>query len=72
MGILMDTNCAPLVADLFLFCYESDFVLSLSGDNQSDVIEAFTSIFRNLDGLLGMAVASLVAWSAVSALRSFG
>ena len=22
----MGTNCAPLVADLFLFCYERDFV----------------------------------------------
>ena len=25
VGILMGTNCAPLVADLFLFCYERDF-----------------------------------------------
>ena len=25
VGIPMDTNCAPLVADLFLFCYERDF-----------------------------------------------
>ena len=29
----MGTNCAPLVADLFLFCYERDFMLSLSDDN---------------------------------------
>ena len=29
-GIPMGTNCAPLVADLFLFCYERDFMLSLS------------------------------------------
>ena len=28
----MGTNCAPLVADLFLFCYERDFMLSLSED----------------------------------------
>ena len=41
IGIPMGTNCAPLVADLFLFCYERDFMLSLSEDNQSDVIEAF-------------------------------
>ena len=27
----MGTNCAPLVADLFLFCYERDFMTSLSG-----------------------------------------
>ena len=37
----MGTNCAPLVADLFLFCYERDFTLSLSEDNQSGVIVAF-------------------------------
>ena len=36
----MGTNCAPLVADQFLFCCERDFMLSLSEDNQSDVIEA--------------------------------
>ena len=34
----MGTNCAPFVADLFLFCYERYFVLSLSEDNQSGVI----------------------------------
>ena len=39
----MGSNCAPLVAALFLFCYERDFMLSLSEDNQSDVIEAFNS-----------------------------
>ena len=31
----MGTNCAPLVADLFLFCYERDFMTSLSDDNQT-------------------------------------
>ena len=30
VGIPMGTSCAPLVADLFLFCYERDFMLSLS------------------------------------------
>ena len=39
VGIPMGTNCAPLLADLFLFCYERDFMLSLSEDNQSDVFE---------------------------------
>ena len=42
----MGTNCVPLVADLFLFCYERNFLLSLSEDNQSDVIEAFNSTSR--------------------------
>ena len=39
----MGTNCAPLVADLFLLCYERDFMLSLSDNNQTDIIEAFNS-----------------------------
>ena len=38
VGIPMGTNCAPLVADLFLFCYERDFMLSLSDNNQTDII----------------------------------
>ena len=38
----MGTNCAPLVADLFLFCYERDLMLYLSDNNQTNVIEAFT------------------------------
>ena len=40
VGIPMGTNWAPLVADLFLFCYERDFMLSLSDNNQNDIIEA--------------------------------
>ena len=38
VGIPMGTNCAPLVADLFLFCYEKVFVSSLSDVNQAEVI----------------------------------
>ena len=52
VGIPMGTNCAPLVADLFLFCYERDFMTSLSDDNQADIIEAFYSTFRYLNDLL--------------------
>ena len=53
-GISMDTNCAPLVADLFLFSYERDFMLSLSDNKQSDIIEAFNSTSRYLDDLLNI------------------
>ena len=42
VGISMGTNCAPLVADLFLFCYERVFMKDLSSDNQTDVIKAST------------------------------
>ena len=30
VGIPMGTNCAPLIADLFLCCYERNFMTSLS------------------------------------------
>ena len=49
VDIPMGTNCAPLVADLFLLCYERDFMLSLSDNNQADVIESLSSISRYLD-----------------------
>ena len=31
----MGTYCAPLVADLFLFCYKRDFMLPLFDNNQA-------------------------------------
>ena len=46
VGIPMGANCAPLVADLFLFYYARDFMLSLSDNNQTDIIEAFNSTSR--------------------------
>ena len=52
IDIPMRTNCAPLVADLFLFCYDRDFMKSLSRENQADIIEAFNSTSRYLDDLL--------------------
>ena len=54
VGIPMGTNSAPLVADLFLFFYERDFMLSLSYNNQADIIEAFNSTSRCLDDLLNI------------------
>ena len=42
-GIPMGTNCAPLVADLFLYCHGRDFMTSLSYDNQVEIIEALNS-----------------------------
>ena len=52
--IPMGINCAPLVADLFLFCYERDFMLSLSDNNQTDGFEAVNSTSRYLYDLLNI------------------
>ena len=55
VGIPMGTNCATLAADLlWVFFYERDFMTSLFGDNQGDIIEAFNSTSRYLDDLLNI------------------
>ena len=35
----MGTNCAPLDAKLYLFCYERDFMMSVT----DDIMDAFKS-----------------------------
>ena len=50
----MGTNCAPLVADLFLFCYERDFMMSLPDDKQADIIDAFNTTSGYLDDILNI------------------
>ena len=52
VGFPMGTNCAPLVADLILFGYERDFMLSQSYNNY--IIDAFHSTSRYLDDLLNI------------------
>ena len=47
----MGTDCTPLAADLFLFCYKRDFTMSLSDDKQADVIDAFNITSRYLDDI---------------------
>ena len=53
VGIPMGTNCAPLVADLFPFCYKRDFMMSLSDDKQV-VIDSFNTTSRYLDDILNI------------------
>ena len=50
MGII----CAPLVADLLLFCYERDFMVSLSDDKQADIIVTFSTTSKYLDDILNI------------------
>ena len=48
------TNCAPMDADFFLFCYERDFMMSLSDDKQADVIDAFNATSRYMEDILNI------------------
>ena len=58
----MSTDCAPLVADLFSFCYKRDFIMFLSGDTQTDLIKAFNSTSRYFDNLWNIDNPYLKEW----------
>ena len=62
VGIPMGTNCAPLDANLFLFCYERDFMMSLSDDKQADIIDACNTTPRYLDDILNIIIFRLTIW----------
>ena len=48
----MGTNCAPLIADLFLYCYERDFMSNLQKSKRFDLIDKFNDTSRYLDDIL--------------------
>ena len=45
----MGTNCAPLIADLFMYCYERDFMSNLQKSKRYDLIDKFNDTSRYLD-----------------------
>ena len=55
IGIPMGTNCAPLIADLFLYCYESQFMAKISKDPlKLHLVDKFNNTFRYLDDILAL------------------
>jgi hypothetical protein len=46
VGIPMGTNCAPLLADLCLYSYESEFLQKLVKDKKIHEARAFNFTFR--------------------------
>ena len=58
----MGTKCAPLVADLFLFSYDRDFIMSLSDDKWADVIDAFSTTSKYLDDILNINNVIVTIW----------
>jgi hypothetical protein len=49
VGIPMGTNCAPLLADLFLHSYESEFLQKLVKDKKIHEARAFNFTYRYID-----------------------
>ena len=51
VGIPMGTNCVPLIADFFLYCYERDFMSNLQKSKRFDLIDKFNDTSRYLDDI---------------------
>ena len=54
VGIHMGTNCAQIIADLFLYCYERDFMSNLQKSRRYDLIDMFNDTFRYLDDIFAI------------------
>jgi hypothetical protein len=54
VGIPMGTNCAPLLADLFLYYYEADFMQELLRKKDKKLAISFNSTFRYIDDVLSL------------------
>ena len=61
VGIPMDTNYAPLIADLFLYCYERIFMSNLQKYKPYDLIDKFNNTARYLDDIFAIEVCAEVS-----------
>ena len=50
----MGTNCAPLLADLFLYSYESEFLQKFVKDKKIHEARAFNFTYRYIDDVLSI------------------
>ena len=54
IGIPMGTNCAPLLADLFLYSYEAEFVQSLLQAGKKHLAQQFNFTYRYIVDVLSL------------------
>ena len=54
VGIPMDTNCAPVIIDLFLYSYEADCIQGLLKKNEKKLARFFNFTFRYIDDVLSL------------------
>ena len=50
----MGTNCAPLLADIFLYSYEADFIQSLLSTGKKKLASQFNFTYRYIDDVLSI------------------
>jgi hypothetical protein len=54
VGIRMGTNCAPLLSDLFLYSYESEFLQKLVKNKKIHEARVFNFTYRYIDDVLSI------------------
>jgi hypothetical protein len=54
VGVPMGTNCVSLLADLFLFSYEADFIQGLLKKNEKKLARSFNFTFRYINDVLSL------------------
>ena len=54
IGLPMGTNCVPLLADLFLYSYEAEFVQSLLQAGKKHLAQQFNFAYRYIDDVLSL------------------
>ena len=54
IGIPMGTNCAPLLADLFLYSYEAEFIQTLIKSGKRHLAKSFNFTYRYIDDVLSI------------------
>ena len=54
IGIPMGTNCAPLLADIFLYSYEAEFIQSLLSTGRKRLASQFNFTYRYIDDVLSI------------------
>ena len=54
VGIPMGTNCAPLLADVFQYSYEADFIQSLLSTGKKKLASQFNFTYRYIDDVLSI------------------
>ena len=54
VGIPMGTNCAPLLADIFLYSYETDFIQILLSTGKKHLAYRFNLTYRYIDDVLSI------------------
>ena len=54
VGIPLGTNCAPLLADIFLYSYEAEFIQSLLSTGKKKIASQFNFTYRYIDDVLSI------------------